>query len=138
MNTWKLTSFDQFSLGMTIKGAWIYKDLPQTSALQASLDAVLRPYPQLLGRYDEKRKSVFWNGREEPIRLVELERGGHSVSEDMYTLVPDADTLAKEQTLSRVQELGWSRDECRPVPLRRRQTSGEASCKGEILPSRGG
>ena len=178
MNTWKLTSFDQFSLGMTIKGAWIYKDLPEASALQASLDAVLRPYPQLLGRYDEKRKSVFWNGWEEPIRLVELERGGHSVSEDMYTLVPefnaggfkagkaraleayriklddgaaivlqgahalmdgasfyrlagdwgklcsgipveamavdqnlvpDADALAKEQTLSRVQELGWSR-----------------------------
>ena len=89
MNIWKLTSFDQFSLGMTIKGAWIYKDLPEASALQASLDAVLRPYPQLLGRYDEKRKSVFWNGREEPIRLVELERGGHSVSEDMYTLVPE-------------------------------------------------
>ena len=92
MNTWKLTSFDQFSLGMVIKGAWIYKELPEASVLQASLDAVLRPYPQLLGRYDEKQKSMLWTGREEPIRLVELECGGHSVSEDMYTLVPKFNT----------------------------------------------
>ena len=177
MNTWKLTSFDLFSLGMVIKGAWIYKELPEASVLQASLDAVLRPYPQLLGRYDEKQKSMLWTGREEPVRLVEIERRGHSVSEDMYTLVPefntgsfkagksraleayritlddgvaivlqgahalmdgatfyriandwgritsgmpveamavdqslipDADAITKEQTLSRVQELGWS------------------------------
>ena len=92
MNTWKLTSFDTFSLGMTIKGAWTYKELPETSVLQASLDAVLKPYPQLLGRYDEKQKSMLWTGREEPIRLVELECGGHSVSEDMYTLVPKFNT----------------------------------------------
>ena len=163
---------------MTIKGAWIYKELPEAPVLQTSLDAVLRPYPQLLGRYDEKQKSVLWTGQEEPVRLVEIERRGHSVSEDMYTLVPefntgsfkagksraleayritlddgvaivlqgahalmdgatfyriagdwgkissgiaveamavdqnlipDADALTKEQTLARVQELGWSR-----------------------------
>lgn len=47
MKTWKLTTFDLFSLGMTIKGAWIYKELPEAHVLQASLDAVLRPYPQL-------------------------------------------------------------------------------------------
>ena len=178
MKTWKLTTFDQFSLGMVIKGAWIYKELPEAQALQASLDAVLQPYPQLLGRYDEKQKSVVWTGQEESIRLVELERRGHSVSEDMYTLVPkfntgsfkaggtraleaysitlddgaaivlqgahalmdgatfyriasdwgkqasgipveamtvdqnlipDADAITKEQALSRVQELGWSK-----------------------------
>ena len=177
MKTWKLTYFDQFSLGMVIKGAWIYKELHEASALQASLDAVLQPYPQLLGRYDEKLKSILWTGQEEPIKLIEIDCGGHSVSEDMYTLVPefntnnfkagksraleayritlddgaaivlqgahalmdgasfyriagdwgkltsgipvepmavdqnlipDADTLTKEQTLSRVQELGWS------------------------------
>ena len=92
MNTWKLTSFDLFSLDMVIKGAWIYKELPETSALQASLDAVLQPYPQLLGRYDEKQKSMLWTGREVPIRLVELECRGHSVSEDMYNLVPRFNT----------------------------------------------
>lgn len=177
MNTWKLTSFDLFSLGMTIKGAWIYNELPEASVLQASLEAVLQPYPQLLGRYDEKQKSMLWTGQEEPIRLVELERRGHSSSEDMYklvpkydangfkagksraleayritlddgvaivlqgahalmdgatfyriagdwgkitsganveamavnqSLIPDADALTKEQTLSRIQELGWS------------------------------
>ncbi len=88
MKTWKLTTFDLFSLGMTIKGAWTYKELPDASALQASLDAVLRPYPQLLGRYDEKLKSVSWTGREEPIRVVELDCKGHSTAEDMYKLVP--------------------------------------------------
>ena len=92
MNTWKLTSFDLFSLDMVIKGAWIYKELPETSALQASLDAVLQPYPQLLGRYDEKQKSVLWTGREEPIRLVDLDRRGHSSAEDMYSLVPKFNT----------------------------------------------
>ena len=178
MKAWKLTSFDLFCLDMVIKGAWIYKELPEAPMLQASLDAVLQPYPQLSGRFDEKQKAVLWTGREEPIRLAELDRRGHSVSEDMYTLVPkfntggfragrsraldayritlddgaaivlqgahalmdgsafyriagdwgkltsgipvepmtvdqnlipDADALTKEQTLTRVQELGWSR-----------------------------
>lgn len=180
MKNWKLTSFDLFSLGMTIKGSWTYKELPEVSVLQASLDTVLQPYPLLLGRYDEKQKSVLWTGQEEPIRLVELDREGHSVSEDMYklvpkydingfksgksraleayriklddgvaivlqgahalmdgatfyriandwgkltagipveamtvdqSLIPDADALTKEQTLSRIQELGWNKIE---------------------------
>ena len=92
MNTWKLTFFDQFSLGMVIKGAWIYKELPEAAALQASLDAVMQPYPQLLGRYDEKQKSMLWTGREETIRLVDLDRRGHSAAEDMYNLVPKFNT----------------------------------------------
>lgn len=104
METWKLTSFDTFSLGMTIKGAWIYKDLPGAAVLQASLDAVLKPYPQLLGRYDEKQKSVLWTGREERIRLVELERRGHSSSEDMYALVPQFDTGSFKAGKSRALE----------------------------------
>ena len=180
MKTWKLSTFDLFSLGMTIKGAWIYRELPDASALQASLDSVLQPYPHLLGSYDEKLKSVKWSGREEPIELVELDCRGHSTSEDMYALVPkfnisgfksgrtraleayrivlrdgvaivlqgahalmdgatfyriahdwgkltagspvevmavdqglipDADALTKEQTISRVQELGWCKIE---------------------------
>lgn len=180
MKNWKLTSFDLFSLGMTIKGSWTYKELPEVSVLQASLDTVLQPYPLLLGRYDEKQKSVLWTGQEEPIRLVELDCEGHSVSEDMYklvpmydingfksgksraleayriklddgvaivlqgahalmdgatfyriandwgkltagipveamtvdqSLIPDADALTKEQTLSRIQELGWNKIE---------------------------
>ncbi len=180
MKTWKLTFFDLFSLDMVIKGAWIYKELPETSVLQASLDATVQPYPQLLGRYDAKLKSAVWSGREKPIELVELDRKGHSVTEDIYTLtpkfnttrfkagrfraleayriklddgvaivlqgshalmdgatfyriagdwgrqtsgipvepmvvdqnlIPDADALTKEQTLSRVQELGWCKIE---------------------------
>lgn len=178
MKIWKLSTFDLFSLDMVIKGAWVYKELADNSVLQASLDAVLQPYPQLLGKYDEKLKSAVWSGREDPIELVELDRKGHSVSEDMYklvprfnvngfkcgksraleafriklddgvaivlqgahalmdgatfyriagdwgrmtaglpveamtvdqSLIPDADALTKEQTLSRVQELGWCR-----------------------------
>ena len=180
MKTWKLSAFDLFSLGMTIKGAWTYKELPEASVLQASLDAVQQPYPQLLGRYDRKQKAMLWTGREEPIGLVEIDRSGHSTAEDMYklvpkfdangfkngkaraleayriklddgaaivlqgahalmdgatfykiagdwgkltsgmpvkamtvdqSLIPDADALTKEQTLSRVQELGWCRIE---------------------------
>lgn len=180
MKTWKLSSLDLFSLGMTIKGAWTYKELPEASVLQTSLDAVLRPYPQLLGTYEEKLKSIIWSGREEPIKLIELDSRGHSVTEDMYklvpkydangfksgraraleayriilddgvaivlqgahalmdgtsfyriasdwgkltagmpvdamtvdqSLIPDADSLTKEQTLARVQELGWCRIE---------------------------
>lgn len=184
MNTWKLTSFDLFSLGMTIKGAWIYKELPDTPVMRASLDKVLRPYPQLLGRYDARQKSVLWDGQEKSIELVELDRREHSVVEDMYGLVPkfningfkagksqaleayritlgdgaavvlqgahalmdgytfyriagdwgkmtsgtpveamtvdqdllpDAGALTKEQALSRVQQLGWSRIELKSL-----------------------
>ena len=42
METWKLTSFDLFCLDMVIKGAWVYKNLPDAQALQTSLDAVLK------------------------------------------------------------------------------------------------
>lgn len=184
MKTWKLSSFDLFSLSMTIKGAWTYKELPEASVLQVSLNAVLMPYPQLLGRYDEKQKSVIWDGREEKINLVELDRTGHSTAEDMYALVPkfnvngfksgktraleayrivlddgvaivlqgahammdgatfyriasdwgkqtagipveamtvdqnlipDADALSEEQTLARIQELGWNKIEFRSM-----------------------
>lgn len=184
MKTWKLSSFDLFSLSMTIKGAWTYKELPEASVLQVSLNAVLMPYPQLLGRYDEKQKSVIWDGREEKIDLVELDRRGHSTAEDMYALVPkfnvngfksgktraleayrivlddgvaivlqgahammdgatfyriasdwgkqtagipveamtvdqnlipDADALSEEQTLARIQELGWNKIEFRSM-----------------------
>lgn len=184
MKTWKLSSFDLFSLSMTIKGAWTYKELPKASVLQVSLNAVLMPYPQLLGRYDEKQKSVIWDGREEKINLVELDRRGHSTAEDMYALVPkfnvngfksgktraleayrivlddgvaivlqgahammdgatfyriasdwgkqtagipveamtvdqnlipDADALSEEQTLARIQELGWNKIEFRSM-----------------------
>ena len=177
MKIWTLTNFDTFSLGMTIKGAWIYRELPDAAELQDSLNTVLRPYPLLLGRYDDKQKAMVWNGDEPSIELVELDCSGHSVSEDMYSLVPgfningfksgksraleayriklddgaaivvqgahalmdgatfnriisdwgkvtsgktfetmtvnqdlvpSADALSKEQTASRVQELGWS------------------------------
>lgn len=104
MNTWKLTTFDLFSLGLTIKGAWIYRELPDAPVLQASLNAVLQPYPQLLGRYDEKRKAAIWSGREEPIALAELDRRGHSVSEDMYALVPKFDAGSFKAGKSRALE----------------------------------
>ena len=104
MGTWKLKSFDLFSLGMTIKGAWIYRKLPEAPALQASLDAVLQPYPQLLGRYDEKTKSMVCNGREDTIGLKELDRRGHSVAEDMYTLVPEFNTNRFKAGKSRALE----------------------------------
>ncbi len=104
MNTWRLTSFDLFSLGMTIKGAWIYNELPEAEVLQASLDAVLQPYPQLLGSYDETQKSVVWSGSEEPVGLVELDRRGHTVAEDMYTLVPNFNTNLFKAGKSRALE----------------------------------
>ncbi len=104
MKTWKLSTFDLFSLDMVIKGAWVYKELPDASVLQVSLDAVLQPYPQLLGRYDEKLKSVVWSVREEPIRLEELDRRGHSISEDMYKLVPEFNTNKFKSGKSRALE----------------------------------
>ena len=89
---------------MTIKGAWTYKELPEASALQASLDTVLQPYPQLLGRYDAKQKAMLWSGQEKPVELVELDRRGHSVAEDMYTLVPKFSTDGFKSGKSRALE----------------------------------
>ena len=104
MKIWKLSTFDLFSLDMVIKGAWVYNELPDAPVLQASLDAVLQPYPQLLGRYDEKQKAMLWTGREVPIKLVELDRRGHRVSEDMYTLVPEFNTNKFKSGKSRALE----------------------------------
>lgn len=104
MKTWKLSTFDLFSLDMVIKGAWVYNELPDAPVLQASLDAVLQPYPQLMGRYDEKQKAMLWTGREDPIKLVELDRRGHSISEDMYKLVPEFNTNKFKSGKSRALE----------------------------------
>ena len=104
MNTWKLSTFDLFSLGMVIKGAWIYRELPEASVLQTSLDSVLQPYPQLLGQYDAKRKSMVWSGQETPIELVELDCSAHSAKEDIYTLVPEFNTERFKSGRSRALE----------------------------------
>ncbi len=76
MKTRKLTYFDLFTLNMVIKGAWIYRELPETPALQASLNKCLKPYPWLLGHYEEKQKSVVWSGNETSIRLTEIDGTG--------------------------------------------------------------
>lgn len=51
--TWKLTSFDTFCLGMNIKSAWIYKVAPDFEKMKAALEKLASMYPHLAGRYDE-------------------------------------------------------------------------------------
>ena len=91
MKEWKLSPLDTFCLGMTIKGAWIYSELPSAKQLYTSLEQTLRQYPHLLGHYDEKSKAVLWSGNESCIELLELDLRDHSSSEDMYSLVPKYD-----------------------------------------------
>ena len=82
MKTWKLTTFDQFSLGMVIKGAWIYKELPEAPALQASLDAVLGEFGRDVTAADiQKAASAILNDKEALSEHVQL-----SVSSSRYGL----------------------------------------------------
>lgn len=65
LDTCRLSSFDLFSLGMVIKGAWIYREVPSYDRLEASLAVILRRYPdrgrftvtvpqELIGRMKEE------------------------------------------------------------------------------------
>lgn len=38
---WKLSSFDLFTLGMTIKGAWVYAAAPDAELMRAGLRKLL-------------------------------------------------------------------------------------------------
>lgn len=62
MNTmWKLSSFDTFCLGMTIKSAWIYPEIMDFERMKAALAKLAETYPILNGRYDEKMKAAMWD-----------------------------------------------------------------------------
>ena len=50
---WKLTSLDLFCLNMVIKGAWIYKELPEVQTLREALKKLTKTYPHLTGHYLE-------------------------------------------------------------------------------------
>ena len=58
---WKLSSFDLFTLGMTIKGAWVYSAAPDAELMRAGLRKLLAGYPQLGGFYSGEKKAVVWD-----------------------------------------------------------------------------
>lgn len=61
MNTWKLSSSDLFSLGLTIKGAWIYENMPEVGKLKEALAQIAATYPYLTGRYNPQTKAMEWD-----------------------------------------------------------------------------
>lgn len=80
--TWKLSSFDLFSLNMTIKGAWIYREAPDFMKMKESLAGIQELYPHLGGRYRESIKSLVWDDAlAEPLPFVHCDLGSHSVDE---------------------------------------------------------
>lgn len=90
MKTWKLTHLDLFCLGMTIKGAWTYSEVPSFETLSASLDKLIALYPQLLGTYSEEQKSLVWEDGGKPA-FSQIECRGHRTGEDIYSLVKPYD-----------------------------------------------
>lgn len=60
-NQWKLTSFDLFTLNMTIKGAWIYNEAPDFTKMKEALAELKAMYPHLCGRYVEAEKALVWD-----------------------------------------------------------------------------
>ena len=61
MNTWNLSSSDLFTLGMTIKGAWVYKTMPEVGKLKEALAQIAAVYPYLTGRYNPQTKAIEWD-----------------------------------------------------------------------------
>lgn len=95
MKSWKLTSLDTFCLSMTIKGAWLFRELPSFESMQASLSKLLAYYPQLLGHYDEKYKSVILQDSDtQNIEFHKLDCAGKTSAQDLYSLVPKYDLKA--------------------------------------------
>jgi len=92
MKNWKLTSFDTFCLGMTIKGAWLFKELPSYELMNIALTKLLGYYPHLLGHYDEKYKSIIvMESDSSSIAFSMLDCSTHSSEENLYSLVPEYD-----------------------------------------------
>lgn len=58
---WKLSHFDTFSIGMVIKGAWIYDNTPDFNLMKSSLCKIADMYPQLRGTFTEEGKSLVWD-----------------------------------------------------------------------------
>ena len=96
---WRLSSFDAFCLGMTIKGAWIYRSLPDFDTLKAALVKVLAEYPVLRGRYEEASKSIIWDSESIPDPVFEtVDASSTSISDirgiQAYKLVKEYDVKA--------------------------------------------
>lgn len=82
MNTWHLTSFDLFSLNMTIKGAWIYRHTPSFSTMQKALAELQAHYPILGARYVESQKSMVWNpDSTEPLPFTTVSMEDRSIAD---------------------------------------------------------
>ncbi len=89
---WNLTSLDTFCMGMVIKGAWVYKELPSFNRLNESLKTLLAYYPQLLGRYHEDIKAIVWDDDKlGTIHFEQVDCSGHTTAENPYTLVEKYD-----------------------------------------------
>ena len=69
---WTLSSFDLFTLGMTIKGAWVYADALDVERMRKSLLVLSEMYPHLSGRYCEKEKSLIYD-TSVPLQLEEID-----------------------------------------------------------------
>lgn len=61
---WQLSHFDSFTLGMIIKGAWIYKQAPDFEKMKSSLSSIADMYPQLRGKFTEKGKAIVWDDQD--------------------------------------------------------------------------
>lgn len=56
-----LSQFDLFSLGMTIKGAWVYSKTPDFEKMKDALGTIVRAYPFLNGRFRQEGKVFEWD-----------------------------------------------------------------------------
>ena len=82
MNTWKLSSSDLFSLGLTIKGAWIYENMPEVGKLKEALAQIAATYPYLAGRYNPQTKAMEWDENAVgTIPFEEIDGTGHSMAD---------------------------------------------------------
>lgn len=81
-NTWNLSSFDLFSLSMTIKGAWIYNEAPDFNRMKDALASLQKVYPHLTGRFDKNIKALIWTeNSSEALPFTTCDLKNHSVAE---------------------------------------------------------
>lgn len=82
MNTWKLSFSDLFCLGMTIKGAWVYENMPEVEKLKKSLAQIAATYPYLTGKYNPQTKAMEWDENAiGTIPFEEIEAKGYGMAD---------------------------------------------------------
>ncbi|MGN1214871.1 MAG: acyltransferase [Candidatus Cryptobacteroides sp.] len=79
---YRLSQFDLFTLGMTIKGAWVYSQAPDFEKMKEALGVIAQTYPFLNGRLRPEGKVLEWDDDcSDNLPFTRADLSGYSVAD---------------------------------------------------------